>query len=109
MKKTQATLVANLKMLLALKGWSPRQLAKESGVAHRTIAYILAGDSVPSIETADALGRAFGLNGWLMIHPSLTADLERFNDLESLLEMLMKADKQDLKLLKGIAERLPGK
>lgn len=106
MKKTQRTLITNLNLLLKLKDWSPRRLAQESGVSHRMIAYILAGDRVPTVEVAEQLAAAFNLTGWLLIHPSLTPDLERVEALTEIVDAYMGANRADRDLIWSISQRV---
>lgn len=42
-------------------------LAKHSGVSERMIHSILAGDSRPTVDVAEAIGRAIGFSGWLLL------------------------------------------
>lgn len=67
--RTRDAISRNLKMLMAHADYSQRDLAAKSGVSQRQISNILSGATSCSIEVADALGKAFNLNGWqLMIH-----------------------------------------
>lgn len=104
-KKTQQTLIDNLKMLMKLRGWNPRELSEASGVSPRMVAYILTGDRIPSIEIADELARAFGLDGWLLIHPSLPRDIKQSARLRAIIEKWSDMSDADRDLVEQIIIR----
>ena len=72
---TRATLAANLAALMQQAGWNQVELSRRSGVSQRQISNILRQDTGCSVEHADALARAFGLQGWHLIMPTLRKDL----------------------------------
>lgn len=72
---TRETLALNLALLMRRAGVNQVELAKKSGVSQRQISNILRRETGCSIEHADALARAFGLQGWHLIMPTLTADI----------------------------------
>jgi transcriptional regulator with XRE-family HTH domain len=82
---TRETFQRNLRMLKRLYQISSKTIAERCGVSERMVDYLLAGERTPTIEVADDLARAFGLNGWQLLLPHLTADLARHNKLEQLL------------------------
>lgn len=72
---TRESLARNLKALMDEAGWNQVELSKRSGVSQRQISNILRQETGCSIEHADALGKAFGLQGWHLIMPTLSRDL----------------------------------
>ena len=50
-----------LRDLLAAKGWTSYRLAKESDLSSSTIINIYKRDSVPSIDTLEAICKGFGI------------------------------------------------
>jgi transcriptional regulator with XRE-family HTH domain len=73
---TRDTLARNLLALMREAGWNQVELSKRSGVSQRQISNILRQDTGCSVEHADALAKAFGLQGWHLIMPTLRKDLE---------------------------------
>jgi transcriptional regulator with XRE-family HTH domain len=73
---TRETLARNLAMLMAEAGWNQVDLSRRSGVSQRQISNILRKDTGCSVEHADALARAFGLQGWHLIMPTLHKDMQ---------------------------------
>lgn len=73
---TRATLARNLSLLMSQEGWNQVDLAKHSGVSQRQISNILRRETGCSVEHAEALARAFGLQGWHLIMPTLRQDLQ---------------------------------
>lgn len=84
--KTVVCFVKNLKYLLEITGMHKNDVAKKSGVSSRYIDYLLNFDKYPSIEVAENIGQAFGLNGWHMILPDLDYELGKNGNLEELLK-----------------------
>lgn len=78
--------VNNLNYLLDITRIHKKDVAKKAGVSARYIDYLLAYRKYPSIEVAENIGRAFGLNGWHMILPNLDYELGRNGKLEELLK-----------------------
>lgn len=72
---TRAIVAKNLRALLDLRAWSERTLAKQSGVAQKTINNILTSSSACTVETAGALANALGLHAWHLLIPDLPQDL----------------------------------
>ena len=73
---TRETLARNLAMLMAEAGWNQVELSRRSGISQRQISNILRKDTGCSVEHADALARAFGLQGWHLIMPTLHKELQ---------------------------------
>ena len=50
-----------IKELMQERGWSDYRLAKESGLAHSTIANIFSRNNLPTLPTLEAVCKAFGI------------------------------------------------
>jgi transcriptional regulator with XRE-family HTH domain len=100
---TRDTLARNLTVLMAEAGWNQVELAKRSGVSQRQISNILRKESGCSVEHADALARAFGLQGWHLIMPTLPADV-RNGALPLLMERYAASSAEGRKAIDRVAE-----
>lgn len=69
------TLAKNLKMLMAHRKLSKKELAYASGLSERMIGYILSGEKAATIQTVGDLSKALKVPGWCLIMPGLTAEL----------------------------------
>lgn len=76
-----------------------------SGVSQRQISNILSQSTSCSVETADALAKAFKLHGWHLLLPTLPADLERSASLQRLVEAYMHSGAATRDYLDSIADR----
>lgn len=90
-QSTRETLAKNLKTLMDIRGWTQVELAGKSGVSQTMISSVLGAKSGCSVETADALGHAFGLTGWHLLMPGLTEDLLKSKAVQKLLESYIDA------------------
>lgn len=110
---TQETFRANLRMLLQAIGWSNAELSRRAGkneqgdprVSGRYIGMLLAGDYIPTIEITEAIGEAFGLNGWHMIRPGLQYDLAKSGKLDQLLDNYSRAPEHSQEYVQRTLER----
>ena len=100
---TKDYLARNILMLLDYHRWSKADLAKRSGVSSRMISYIINKERTATIEVADEIGAAFGINGWLMISPYLTID--SYKKLDSLNSNYNKASKEGRSHIDMVADR----
>jgi transcriptional regulator with XRE-family HTH domain len=100
---TRQTLAENLAALMAQAGWNQVELSKRSGVSQRQISNILRQETGCSIEHADALARAFGLQGWHLIMPTLRRDLSG-GALEKLIDRYAAASAEGRAAIDRIAE-----
>ena len=73
---TRDTLANNLRALMNEFAWNQVELSKRSGVSQRQISNILRRETGCSIEHAEAIAKAFGLEGWHLIMPTLRRDLK---------------------------------
>ncbi len=104
-KQTVENLSRNLKMLLEIKDWKPKDLAKASGISPRTVAYAVNGEKTATIETVAALAKPFGLNGWHLIMPNLDESVLTDPAIRDLYVNYTKANKDGRKMIATVAER----
>lgn len=104
-KKTVGNLASNTRYLMQYKRWTQDELRKRAGLSQKTVSNVLNGVYDTKIETAEAIGRAFGLNGWLMISPYLVKNLESGGSIAKLLDSFLLASDEGQQLVLQIAER----
>lgn len=95
----------NLRLLMRLGGLNQTELAKKSGVSQKTISNILNNGQNPTIETADLLAAAFGLEGWHLIMPNLPTDLVSSPTIEALFNSFLGASTGGREMIIKVAER----
>lgn len=100
---TKDYLARNILMLLDINQWSKKQLAKRAGISDRMVAYLVNKERSATIDVADAIGKAFGINGWLMISPYLTP--ESYKSLEKLNSDFAATTREGREHIKMVAER----
>ena len=75
-KPLKETIRLNLKRLMDQRGWKQPELARRSGVSQTMIGKVLRGESVPTVDTVEALATAFKLDALeFMREPGTTPDL----------------------------------
>lgn len=102
---TKEVFANNLRHLMRLTGWTQTELAKHSGISQKSISNILSGSQAPTIETAESLAQAFGLEGWHLIMPGLPSDLVSSPSIEKLMKNFASASTEGRKMISIIAER----
>lgn len=102
---TRETLAKNLRTLMMIRSWTQTDLAGKSGVSQTMISSVLNTRSSCSVETADALAHAFGLNSWHLLMPGLTEDLLKSKAVQKLLETYVNASAEGKALIDAMAER----
>lgn len=105
MAKTADQLSSNLSFLMALFGYKPAKMAQLSGVSPRMIAYILSGERIPTVDTADQLAKPFGLNGWQLLIPTLPDDIEQLKTIGEIVANYVDSSAEGKSLISMIAER----
>lgn len=103
--KTRQSVAKNLQVLMAHAGWSQRDLAAKAKVSQRQISNILSQATSCSVETADALAAAFGLQGWHLLLPNLPDDLAESPSIARLVEAYIGSDPAGRAYLNSIADR----
>ena len=86
-------------------GWSQRDLASKSGISQRQISNILTMSTSCSVETAEALAKPFGLQGWHMALPNLPADLVQSTSIARLVSAYIAGNEAARDYLDSIATR----
>lgn len=104
-KNTERNFQINLRTLKRLFRVSSKEIARRSGISERMVDYLLAGERSPTEETANSVGMVFGVNGWMMLYPNLTADLIKRGRLEKLIAAYGLASDEGKDLIEKIAER----
>ena len=102
---TIQTLSINLKHLMLMYGYTQEQLVKRSGVSRRTIGSALKGENATSIEKAEKLANAFGLEGWHLIMPNLPRDIEETKHLSDLVKNYIASSNDGKEMIERVAER----
>ncbi len=88
-----------------LSGFTITELVKRSGVSRRTVAYILKAENATSIETAEALAKPFGLEGWHLIMRNLPHDLKASKSLNTLISNYIDSGAEGRNIIDLMAER----
>jgi transcriptional regulator with XRE-family HTH domain len=102
---TRDTLAKNLRTLMTIRDWTQVQLSEKSGVSQTMISSILRANAGCSVETADALAHAFGLNGWHLLMAGLTEDLLKSKAVQKLLDSYVNASPEGQALIDAMATR----
>ncbi len=110
MKKnnSQDIFVNNLKMLMDIFRLKPADVAKSSGVSPRMIAYILDKERSPNIRIVEDIARAFKLQSWHMMMPSLDYEIARTGKLDQLVDIYTTAEPSTQQYIGSIIEREAG-
>lgn len=104
-ESSSAVLIANLRALMAARGWkSNRELAKASKVSDRMIGKVLNGESVPTTDTMDKLGAAFGVAAWQLMIPGVADLLGRDSRMEELFDAYLRADNEGRRVMENTAD-----
>ena len=80
-KTPRAILAGNIRALMLKREVSTRELARKSGVSHRTVAYILSQDVDTTIGKVAAIAKALNTTAWELCVPGLIDRLSREDDL----------------------------
>lgn len=104
-KTTRQTLATNLEWLMHKHEIRQPALGRKSGVPQRTISHMLNPDGPqPRLENVDRVAKAFGLNGWQLIHPSLPEIYAALKDLNHLIEDYSGSDEEGQATIRRVAE-----
>jgi plasmid maintenance system antidote protein VapI len=71
------TLAANLRACLDEREWSENELARRSGVSQKQVNNIVRQRTGCGVEVLHELGRALGIQYWLLLLPSLGRPVQR--------------------------------
>ncbi len=103
--RTRDIVAANLAALMGHAQWSQRDLEAKSGVSQRQISNILTRSTSCSVETADALARAFGLEGWHLLVKDLPDDLVHSVSIAKLVAAYIQAGQETRNYIDTVAQR----
>lgn len=101
---TSKTFQHNFNVLKRASRLTTAEISKQSGVSERMVKYLLSGERTPGVDMANAIGKVFGVSGWLMIHPTFKPNLEG-SKLEELTEHYLSAKPDGRQIIEQIAER----
>ena len=90
---------------MTMNGDSTHSLAKRSGIPQRTVANVLSGNHKISVEAADTLAAAYGLDGWHLLLPDLPADLTQSKKIGKLYRQYLSSSKTGREHIELVADR----
>jgi transcriptional regulator with XRE-family HTH domain len=96
-------LAENVLALMEERGWKQTRVAKEGGLAQRTVSNVLNKTNDPGTEIIEALGRAFGVPGWTLLIPKVPGKILNSQELPNLVSTYLDAASKPLSTV--IAER----
>lgn len=100
----RATLSRNLRTLLAASGLTSPEVARKAGVDAKTMNNMLNGRYDPRPEKVDQVATVFGLTGWQLLIPGLSAEILHNGRVEKLLENYLSADQEGRDSINRVAE-----
>jgi len=103
-KKTAATVASNIQWLKEASGDTYRDIEKRCGVGHSIIQRIVTGERSPTIDQAEAIASAYGLEGWHLLLPNLPHDVAQTKTLSSLVESYIKSSQAGRDNISRVAE-----
>lgn len=107
MKSSKQILSENLKALLKSRGWSARELSRQTNgdVSDRYIGMILNCEYNASVEVLDQLAKAFRLQGWQLMVPGVPADQGAASHFNMVVTSYLTADEDSRSYIEHVAER----
>ena len=108
--QTRITLALNVEYLMDHQPgdpWVQTKLASESGMSQTSISNLLdaEGQHSPTIRTAEAVARAFGLSLWHLFLPTLIEDLNSDTSIHAIYLAYQKSTPEGRRHIQRIAER----
>lgn len=107
--RTRETLAANMRRLMADRDWKQAELAERAGIAQKTVSQILTGSSAATIETVDAIARAFGIEVWQLLMPPASTELEKAQELARLVQQVRGSTDTDRDVIINLVDRMTRK
>jgi transcriptional regulator with XRE-family HTH domain len=108
---TRETVARNLRMLMGLHNppLDQTELAKRAGVSQKTISNMLDPDrpgiSGHNLEKVDQVAKAFGLDAWHLLIPTLPADIEEASRISDLVADYIVAPEKSREMIRHTADR----
>ncbi len=96
-------LAANVLALMERRGWKQTRVAKEGGIAQRTVSNVINKTNDPGTEVIEALGRAFRVPGWTLLIPNVPIKVLDSQELPNLVDTYLEAAEKPLSTV--IAQR----
>ncbi len=81
----------NVQALMEQRGWKQTRVAKEGGLAQRTVSNVINKTNDPGTEVIEALGRAFGVPGWTLLIPKVPPQILDSQELPNLVSTYLDA------------------
>jgi transcriptional regulator with XRE-family HTH domain len=103
-RDTRKVVIDNIQMLMSIAGDSQHALAKKLGWKQSTISNILSGRHNISIEKADAIAQAYGLEGWHLLLRGLPRDLHESETISALFTNYLKSSSTGRTNINRVAE-----
>lgn len=104
--KPRETLARNINALMTKRRMKQHDLAKVSGVSQRTISNLCNPDGPsPTLDSVDAVAKAFGLEGWHLIIPTLIDELSGATTIAGLFDAYSHATDEGKRHILRVAER----
>ena len=104
-KPTKQVVIDNVKTLMQKNGDTTYSLADRSGLAQSTVVNILSGKHKISVESADIIATAYGLEGWHLLMRNLPAELLSSKKLERLCQRYIASTEESRSYIDAVAER----
>jgi len=107
--QTRKVLANNLRRLMVDRNWTQAELAERAGIAQKTVSQVINEASAASIETAEALAKAFGLEAWQMLMPPVSTELEKAQEMATLIKQMRNSNDSDREVIVNLVERMTRK
>lgn len=104
--KSRDIFAANLNKAINYTNISIAELARKSGVSSRHLRYILSGERGPSVDMADDIAHALGLEGYHLQMPSFDPGAIKNGNLDKIYRAYLSADDGGRKILEAQADYL---
>lgn len=101
---SSATVVTNIQELKRARGWSNRDLARQSKVSDRMIGKILNNESEPTTATLDKIAKAFGIESWQLLVPGIRAELFGDDHFGRVFHAYIETDDEGRRVMESQAE-----
>jgi len=102
---TRDVVIANIRELMIVHDDTTYALAKRSGLAQSSIMNILSGRHKISVENADAIAAAYGLEGWHLLLRDLPNDLRGSPAISRLVNAYIHSKPEGRQYIDSVAER----